>query len=350
MLKNGRVYIYGTFVLLIVFFNFVYELEHTSIQEAIQETIVILPTTFLFIWIIYKVRAILTTKNKFFKKRLIDPLNKVGMISMIVFKTLFISVLWEVMTSYLFIDDDDTVDSGLSEGSLFLVVLVSVLIVTLFVYFFENYLTVIENRHKMKMELSKHESEKIISKYLSLKKQLNPHFLFNSFNSLSALIHTDTHKADTFLQELSNVYRYNLDYSEELVVPVEKELVFIKSYMELQRIRFKEAIVINYQIDAPKMKYLIPPMTLELLVENAIKHNVVENENPLLINIVTQGDYIIAENNFQPRKTPIGKDSSLGIGLKNLKNQYDLIHKEIPTFTIENQKYIARIPLIAPNL
>ena len=79
MLKNGRVYIYGTFVLLIVFFNFVYELEHTSLQEAIQETIVILPTTFLFIWIIYKVRAILTTENKFFKKRLIDCLLHDGL-------------------------------------------------------------------------------------------------------------------------------------------------------------------------------------------------------------------------------------------------------------------------------
>lgn len=349
MLKGGRVYIYGTFVLLIVFFNFIYELEHTTLQEAIQETIVIFPTTFLFIWIIYKVRELLTTENALFKKRMIDPLNKIGVITMIASKTLVISVLWELITFYFFEEDDD-VDSGLSESALFLVVMVSVLIVTLFVYFFENYLTVIENRHKMKMELSKHESEKIISKYLSLKKQLNPHFLFNSFNSLSALIHTNAQKADTFLQELSNVYRYNLDYSEELVVPVEKELIFIKSYMELQRIRFKEGIVINYHIDAPKMNYLIPPMTLELLVENAIKHNSITIEKPLIINIVTEDDYIIAENNFQPRKTPIGKESSLGIGLKNLKNQYDLIHKESPSFTIENQKYIAKIPLITPNL
>ncbi|WP_025743480.1 sensor histidine kinase [Aquimarina pacifica] len=348
MLKSGRLYIYGIFVLLIVVFNFIYELEHNSLQEALQESIIIFPLTFLFIWIIYITRGFLMNNKLIINNKKIDPSNKIAGAIIILIKTIVMSVLFRAVIKFFFDDGED--DSTFSEGVLFLVISLSVLLITLFVYFFENYLSIIENRHKMEIQLSKHKSEKIISQYLSLKKQLNPHFLFNSFNSLSALIHIDTHKADAFLQELSNVYRYNLDYSEELVVPVKKEVNFIKSYMALQRIRFRESITINYQIDAPKMKYLIPPMTLELLVENAIKHNIVEKSNPLVINVTTEEDSIIVENNFQPRKSPVDKNSSLGIGLKNLKNQYELIHTKSPTFNIENEKYIARIPLITPDI
>lgn len=348
MLKNGRIYIYGTFVLLIVVFNFVYELKNNSLQEALQETVIIFPMVFLFIWMIYKVRAFLMNKKLFLKKRAIDPSNKIEVSILILFKTLIITILCRIIVSIFFIDDNE--EPFFSESTLFFIFSSGILVTILFVYFFENYLSIIENRHKMEIQLAKHKSEKIISQYLSLKKQLNPHFLFNSFNSLSALIHIDVYKAEAFLQELSNVYRYNLDYSEELVVPVEKELEFIKSYMTLQRIRFKEGITINYHIDAPKMKHLIPPMTLELLVENAIKHNIVGKSNPLIINIITLDDLIIVENNFQPKKSIINKKTSLSIGLKNLKNQYELIHPKIPTFNIENEKYVARIPLITPDI
>lgn len=349
MLKNGRIYIYGIFVLLIVVFNFIYELEHNSLQEALQESVVIFPMVFLFIWMIYKTRAFLTNKTLHFKGKIIHTSNKIVVAIIIAVKTLVITVLARSIVSFFFQDEIED-DITFSDGVIFLIILLSVLVITLFVYFFEHYLAVMENRHKMEMQLSKHKSEKIISKYLSLKKQLNPHFLFNSFNSLSALIDIDAHKADNFLQELSNVYRYNLDYSEELVVTVEKELEFIKSYMALQRIRFPESITIHYQIEASKMKYLLPPMTLELLVENALKHNIIEKSHPLVIKVTTVDDSIVVANNYQPRTTAVDKSSSLGIGLKNLKNQYELIHTSKPTFTIENEQYIARIPLITPEL
>ncbi|WP_298515070.1 sensor histidine kinase [uncultured Kordia sp.] len=349
MFKNGRIYIYGIFVMLIVVFNFIYELEHTTLKEALQESIVIFPMGFSFIWMIYKSRKFLINKVLHFKGKIINTSNKIVLGIIIFLKALTITFLSEIIVTFFFVDEgEDT--TVFSEEVLFLVTLLGILVITLFVYFFEHYLDVIENRHKMEIQLSKHKSEKIISKYLSLKKQLNPHFLFNSFNSLSALIDLDSQKADSFLQELSNVYRYNLDYSEELVVTVEKELEFIKSYMALQRIRFPESITINYQIEAAKMKYLLPPMTLELLIENAIKHNIVEKSNPLEINITTEDEYIIIENNFQPRTAAVDKESSLGIGLKNLKNQYELIHIKIPTFNIENETYIARIPLIQPEI
>ncbi|WP_420571165.1 sensor histidine kinase [Kordia sp.] len=349
MLKNGRIYIYGIFVMLIVVFNFIYELEHTTLQEALKESVVIFPMGFTFIWMIYKSRRFLMNKVLHFKGKIINTSNKIVLGIIIFLKALAITLLSKIIVTFFFVDEDEDV-TVFSEEVLFLVTYLGILVITLFVYFFEHYLDVLENRHKMEIQLSKHESEKIISKYLSLKKQLNPHFLFNSFNSLSALIDIDAQKADSFLQELSNVYRYNLDYSEELVVSVEKELEFIKSYMALQRIRFHESITINYQIEAAKMKYLLPPMTLELLVENAIKHNIIEKSNPLEINLYTEGEYIVIENNFQPRTMAVDKESSLGIGLKNLKNQYELIHTQSPTFNIENEKYIARIPLIQPEI
>jgi len=323
--------------------------DEESIMEALEFVPIVIPTAFIFILGIYYIR-LWTLKNASLKKYLDDSgraLNKWIFYSVSVLLQTFIITGLVSLLGKLFYPDY----TAFGVQSLFFWATFTIVFsVILFVYIIEAFLDAESRKKEIEIKLSKIENESIKSKYLSLKNQLNPHFLFNSFNSLSALMTIDINKAENFLQELSNVYRYNLNHSEELVVSVDKELELIKSYVELQSIRFRKSITVNYQVDTSKVNYLIPPMTLELLVENAIKHNVVEKINPLEIQIKTEGDYIIVENNFQPRKTAVDKESSLGIGLKNLKNQYELIHTELPTFNIIDNKYVARIPLITPSI
>ncbi|SDH52718.1 sensor histidine kinase [Winogradskyella thalassocola] len=234
-------------------------------------------------------------------------------------------------------------------GVFFWATFTAVFCIVLFVYMLEAFFESETEKQAFTMKLNEIENERTIAQYHALKNQLNPHFLFNSFNSLYSLMTIDIEKAEHFLQELSNVYRYNLDHSEELVVSLKNEMNLIYSYMELQRIRFRESIKITYNINSNKLVYLVPPMTLELLIENAIKHNVVEKTRPLIIEVYTDHDAVVVKNNYQPRKD-VKLNTSLGIGNKNLINQYKLIHDSIPTFEIIDDAYVARIPLIQPSI
>ncbi|MEO0572751.1 MAG: histidine kinase [Bacteroidota bacterium] len=240
-------------------------------------------------------------------------------------------------------------DSGVFFDLLFWGVFIGTLCIGLFVYALESFIELQQEKQGFQLRLKEHENEKLVAKFLNLKKQLNPHFLFNSFNSLSGLIAMDPNKAEYFLSELSNVYRYTLDQSDELVVPLEKELELIRSYVALQKIRFGDSLKVEYNISAEDLRKMIPPMTLELLIENAIKHNVVEKENPLEIFVRTLGTYAVVSNNYQPRTDSGTERSSSGMGLKNLKNQYGMIHNEEPRFDVRNGKYVAIIPLIEPD-
>lgn len=234
-------------------------------------------------------------------------------------------------------------------GVFFWATFTAVFCIVLFVYMLEAFFESEAEKQEFTLRLNEIENERTIAKYHSLKNQLNPHFLFNSFNSLYSLMTIDVEKAEHFLQELSNVYRYNLDHSEELVVSLNSEIHLIKSYMELQRIRFRESIQITYNITSSQLIYLLPPMTLELLVENAIKHNIAEKTNPLVIEVYTENDDVVVKNNYQPRKES-KLNTSLGIGNNNLRKQYELIHDRIPTFEIIDNTYVVRIPLIKPSL
>ena len=240
-------------------------------------------------------------------------------------------------------------DSGVFFDLLFWGVFVGALCIGLFVYALESFIELQQEKQEFQLRLKEHENEKLVAKFLNLKKQLNPHFLFNSFNSLSGLIAIDPKKAEYFLSELSNVYRYTLDQSDELVVPLERELGLIRSYIALQKIRFGDSLIVEYNVSPDDLKMLVPPMTLELLVENAIKHNVVEKENPLNIFIRTLGTCAVVSNNYQPREGKGAHTDSPRMGLENLKNQYSMIHTEYPRFEIKQGEYVAIIPLIEPD-
>jgi two-component system LytT family sensor kinase len=156
-----------------------------------------------------------------------------------------------------------------------------------------------------------------------LKKQLNPHFLFNNLNILSSLITTDSTKASYYLNELSKVYRYLLRRNHEDFSSLKEELAFINSYAALIQIRFGNAVQIVIEDKSSKQIGMLPVLSLQLVVENAIKHNIAHKTNPLIIEIyVTNNNYVRIRNNIQKKLTTI---ISNRIGLANIQSKYRLL-------------------------
>jgi LytS/YehU family sensor histidine kinase len=229
--------------------------------------------------------------------------------------------------------------------TLFFAILIIVSSVVLFIYLFEIYLENEFEKKELKIRLKENEIENLNDKYMSLKNQLNPHFLFNCFSNITSLIDSEPEKAIKFVEELSNVFRYSLTNSDEILVSLSEELKLLNSYFELQLIRHQGLIELESSVDVSKLDFLIPPLTLEILIENAIKHTVFDKHNPLKISIYTRGELLIVENNFNPKINSV-KTESFGIGMKSIKKQYVLLNCGVPTFKIENNVFRVEIPLI----
>jgi sensor histidine kinase YesM len=211
------------------------------------------------------------------------------------------------------------------------------------IFFFNQWKQSFMEKEKLLLSKEQLEKEHVISQNESLKSQINPHFLFNSLNVLSSLIHEDTNKAEEFIEEFASVYRYVLDVSGKPVISLKKELNFVHSYFFLQKIRFGENFKIEFDIDENIDMYLILPLSLQLLVENALKHNKVSKEHPLRIKIKIEDGYLTIKNNLQVRNETI---VSTGIGLKNIRERYFLYNKSQPVFEQTNDEFVAKIPLI----
>lgn len=185
------------------------------------------------------------------------------------------------------------------------------------------------------------------SQFDSLKQQVNPHFLFNSINTVSSLIDKDPDKAKTFLAEMSKVYRYLLQANEEKLVTLETELRFVEPYFHLLKTRFNDGLNLNIQIDNECKNFLLPALTLQLLIENAIKHNVVEKDKPLTIDIATSDNaFLSVENNLQKKNQQI---ASTKIGLANIMAKYKLLHQQEIIVRETEKKFTVLLPLIQNN-
>ncbi|MFN8345665.1 MAG: histidine kinase [Spirosomataceae bacterium] len=187
------------------------------------------------------------------------------------------------------------------------------------------------------------EKEKSQVQFDNLKNQLNPHFLFNSLTSLDSLIQDNPDLARQFLQQLSKVFRYVLQHKDKGAVPLYTELEFIKNYIFLLKIRFENTLEIDFQISEISLDKKITPVTLQILIENALKHNILSADRPLKIRICSDENYLKVENNLQLKKQV---ETSNRQGLQNLKNLYSFLTDK-PFEAIEhNEKFVAYIPLI----
>lgn len=217
--------------------------------------------------------------------------------------------------------------------------IIMTVIVTLFEegsFFFREWKTELIQGEQLKKEMAE-------SQYEALKNQVNPHFLFNSLNSLTALVHKDPDKAVEFISEFSKIYRYVLEVSGKVVVELSRELDFLQSYFFLQKIRFGENLKIEINIPSGKLNHFVPPLSLQLLAENVIKHNEISSAKPLHIYISADENFLVMKNDLQRRDEPV---DSTGIGLKNLRGRYETISELVPSFSANGKFFIARIPLI----
>jgi two-component system, LytTR family, sensor kinase len=179
----------------------------------------------------------------------------------------------------------------------------------------------------------------------NLKGKVNPHFLFNSLNTLSSLIYTDTDKAELFVEELSAVYRYLLKNFDDDLATLKEEIDFINSFFILVKIRFVEGIAASIKIDDRLNKHKLPAISLQLLVENAIQHNIVSKETPLHITISTENETLVVKNNLQKKPQTV---PGVKMGLNYIISKYAMVNKKGVEINDEKDEFIVRLPLIQP--
>lgn len=187
------------------------------------------------------------------------------------------------------------------------------------------------------------EREKLMFQFQTLRSQVNPHFLFNSFSTLISIIDEDKDTAIEYVEKLSRFFRDILDYRDIDIIPLSDELKLIDTYFYLQKKRYCDNLKLEIEIGEEELKSLIPPMVLQMLVENAIKHNVVSAEMPLNVRITSQINHIIVSNNLQPKKAGL---PSTGIGLTNIRSRYNLLGFGEVQIEKNSQDFIVKLPLI----
>lgn len=189
------------------------------------------------------------------------------------------------------------------------------------------------------------EREMALTRYASLKNQVNPHFLFNNLNSLSALVQQDPTKAQEFIQKLSKVYRYILDNQQEEVVPLATEWTFCESWLYLEQLRYGDALQLVVRMD-PNVNRFVPPMALQLLLENALKHNSFDREHPLTVEVIADGEQLVVRNDLRARQEPA---EGSGLGIQNLRDRYAYLTDRPLSVITDNTHFEVRLPLLELN-
>ena len=217
----------------------------------------------------------------------------------------------------------------------------SIVIVFHIVYFYNRY-------QKNKIQEQKVIAGTASAKFDALKNQLDPHFLFNSLNVLTSLIEENPDNAQKFTTSLSKVYRYVLEQKNKDLVTVDEELNFARIYMSLLKMRFEDSIIFEIPAQASNAESKVVPLSLQLLLENAVKHNIVTSSKPLHIKIYedTQG-YLVVENNLQPKQI---LNKSSGFGLENIKQRYQLLTNKSVTISQQTSLFTVAIPMLTKHL
>jgi len=211
-------------------------------------------------------------------------------------------------------------------------------------YFFSRFMTETEKKNEILVENEQLKHENLLVQLTSLKNQLNPHFLFNSLNTLSWLINEDKAKSQLYLQKLSQVLRYSLSMQEQSLVSLKEELALVESYIFLLQMRFGENLNVSKKVK-PLEGFQIPPLSLQLLIENAIKHNIISSASPLEVRIELQlaDKTILVSNSLNIKSNSAGT----GIGLANLNQRFKLLTTREIEIKQNDTSFWVVLPLIA---
>ncbi len=213
---------------------------------------------------------------------------------------------------------------------------------------FNMFYFALKQKKELENNMNKLKKEAMTSKYKSLKNQISPHFLFNSLNTLTSLMYEDRDLASDFVSRLASCYRYILDNREEDLVSLEKELGFLDSFIFMMNVRHEGALSITTHISIEPKEFMIPTLTLQMLVENALKHNYFSKEKPLEISIISiDKKSIVIQNNLHVRKQ---KEESTKLGLKNIQKRYAFYTNQKVKIDTENGFFKVSIPLLTKDI
>ncbi len=222
---------------------------------------------------------------------------------------------------------------------------VSVVVSLFFYYLLERE----RNKKELQQEMlnsARLQKENFEAQFQSLKSQVNPHFLFNSLNVLGSLIQQDKQEAITFKNKLADLYRTLLENGAHSLISLEEELKVARAYIYLLKTRFGGAILFEEEITNKSLDLLLPPGCLQMLLENALKHNGSTKRKPLVIQIYIQGDHLVVKNKLQPRKETI---ESTKTGLKNIVSRYSYLSDKSVEIEKTETEFIVKLPLLDPN-
>ncbi len=310
-------------------YEIVDNLAESFAQVTIADVIIRIAFLFAFSWIILQLNAnwkLKYTNLHFVTKSIITTiLNAVAFFS-IVFLLIFIheKVTGEIMNSP---------DRGLLYFVYFMVQLIAIFIARILRF------QIIHQADITEKELLKQQN--LQNELSALKNQINPHFLFNSLNSLNSLIRGNK-EATTFVNKLSFMYRYILQSGQQDFVTLREELKFLESYAHLIKARYRDRFDINITIPETLLNEQIPALALQLLVENAVKHNEISESNPLRVKLYTEANYLIVENPIKPRATFV---DSTGQGLANINKRYLLLKQKHISISDTDAIFKVKLPL-----
>ncbi len=276
-------------------------------------------------------------ENRFFKKARPHWPHLGRILTTLLFSYL---VIWADERLQILHIDDDLQGYVEREGANEFRAAITASFVLLVIYFLDllrrYYLTQMENEH-LKLETS-------VAHFEALKQQVNPHFLFNSLNILKTMVKINDPKSEEYIVRLSDLYRNLLLSNQKGKASLEEELIVLNNYFFMLKARFEDKIQLIQRILPSENQVFIPPLTLQMLVENCVKHNIVSAEKPLQIELFQEGAYLVVRNNLQPKRSV---EESSHIGLDNIRKRYRaLTGKEIEVEKTDNY-FTVRLPLIA---
>jgi sensor histidine kinase YesM len=266
------------------------------------------------------------------------PLKRmfIGLGLMILYSSLIVSIIAFVFYIIVFKQEIDVSFFAQVRQTAFYSIIVSLIIMSFFTA--RGFLLA---WRQAAINIEKIQKENISSQYEALKNQVNPHFLFNSLNALSSLVYDHPGKAVEFINRLSEVYRYVLDSKDKEAVPISEELIFVKSYLFLLEARFERNLRTEINIDG-NTGYL-PPMAIQMLIENAVKHNEISDEHPLNISIYEEDHYIYVKNSVQLKSQ---ERINSGIGLKNIESRYSVLSDNPVTIEQTEDTFLVGLPIL----
>ncbi|WP_228431932.1 sensor histidine kinase [Chryseobacterium shigense] len=305
----------------------VLQMNITTSELAVDAGMAFLYTLFIWYYNLYSLPRFSVpgnSRNQLTKKLVIS------LISGTVFMAILVALYHLIFSHYQFLP-------------MFLMYQFRGILINLTVFLLIHFIYQSYDTQQVKLQLEKIKTDNLNAQYELLKQQVNPHFLFNSLNTLKSMIDVQDSQASDFVVKLSNFYRFSLESRRENVVPLEKEIAILEAYTFLLKSRFEDGFQIEISISDKTRMSLIPPFTLQFLIENGIKHNIVSLKRPIHITIFEEDHQLVIQNNIQPKRNV---EQSSGIGLDNIKGRYSHLTDQ-PVKVIHNKDFfIVKLPLV----